>query len=663
MPEDLWLPFDVRGGYWPSASLFPPEELQNTIRAGNGMWLRPQNRVQTSGGPIQTSATNVGARIFPANDARLEIAGGLVSNRLPFAGAIRLAGDVYLFLSELTSQQVYRNETALSGVTTSSTAGMLRVAIPDGSGGYNVYDAGFDPPVLPAGNVTTPAGGTLAMPAGTTAVALCAWRTKTNAVSAPSKPVVATLAAGDTILIDLVTGITAASGQDGWVYAGTAPGDITHPLKVIRYVRITPRGTFTATNGSVNLTAGVGTFFLEDLRVGDIVTINAASYTIATVTSQTTATLTANFAGTTGSGKTMTVTSANAEWLTEGRGDLIENDVFKPVRAAGLVEFMNRVLLFGCDQIAGGTSPSTVTGPAIFALLPNNPEHIGLFNISTTDGADILNAAPYGDNRSNNLFMMTRTGLEIVTLSDDGEYRVRVKHQPGFRTAKAGAVYKDVFYGFAQRPFRTRIESDTDVEFGIPVFSDMALWNPDRILVMVDPKNEAILYAHYDGSTNTTVIPYMEQLLVWGPPLTVGGQIVDWAIVSGVLYIVVLSGGNYRVQEWEAGNTGVANTFIATQYLHRPFWMKVKGWQFVGANINFIRFYLATTASTPNVNNTAAASFSKSYLTGTTNDLYPSEFTNLQPAKGIALRFDFFTANTSEFQKMLVRYYPLESMR
>src|SRR3990172_3779467 len=97
--EDHELPFDVSGGYYPSASLFPPPNLSNTIRAGNGMWLRPGGRLQQANPVLQQSATNVGARIFSSNNARLEIAGALVSGRLPFAGAIRLPGDVYLYLS------------------------------------------------------------------------------------------------------------------------------------------------------------------------------------------------------------------------------------------------------------------------------------------------------------------------------------------------------------------------------------------------------------------------------------------------------------------------------------------------------------------------------------------------------------------------------------
>ncbi|MCI0748168.1 MAG: hypothetical protein L0Y58_22405 [Verrucomicrobia subdivision 3 bacterium] len=653
---DEVIDFDITGGYYPATSNFPPEELWNTIKAGNNMWVRPGNRLEIAGGPVQTSATNVGARIFPSNDSRAEIGGALVSGRLPFASFLRLPGGVLLFLSELTSQQVYVNETALTGVTTSSSSGILRVAIPDGVGGYNVFDAGFDPPSLPSGNVTTPAGGVLNM-TGTVMVALSAWRTVTNAISAPSNLIRVTLTAGDIVSIQLPA---AVSGQDGWVFGGTETGgDQTLPLRVVRYVRIAPRGTFTATNGSPNITAGVGTFFNQDLRAGDVVTIDAASYTISAVTSQTTVTLTANFAGATGAGKTMVVTTASAEWVAGSLGELIDFDVFKPVKAAGVFEFLNRVFLWGTD----GESSSAVTGPGIRLMLADNPEHVGLFGLRSL-GGDILNVLPAGDERSNSMFLLTRTTLELLTLTNDvaDPYRIRVNYEPGFKTARAGVFYKNVFYGFAQRPFRTRIDGNADVVFGTPVFTDMAAWNPDNVVVMVDPKNEAVLFAHYDGSANTTVIPYMEQMGVWSIPITIVGQITDWAVVGGKMYIIVLSGGNYRVQEWEAGTTGTPNPYFASQYRFSSQRWKVKGYVLTGV-VSAFRIYLATYSGVPDVSIAAQASYSATFLFPTSPEIQPEVFTNLAPARGVAIRCDFFTSNLSRFDRVAMRGYPLETRR
>ena len=633
--EDEIIDIDVTGGYYPSTGYFPPRNLWNTIKAGQNLWVRAGNNLQGANGAVQLSATNVGARIFPLNDSRAEIAGGLVSGRLPYSSIIRLPGGVFLFLSEQISQQVYVNETALAGVTTSGTAGILRVAIPDGVGGYNVYDAGFDPPVLPSANVSSAGGGVKGM-AGNTGVALCAWRTTTNAISAPSNIVYQNLPAGNKVGVDLAS-TGAVTGQDGWIMAGSNVGVDDGILKVVRYIYITVRGTFTATNGSPNIGGGIGTFFLRDLRAGDFITIDAASYTILSVDSQSTLTLTANFAGTTNPGKTATITDAAAEWYDGELGELLDFNVFRPVSAAGLFQFMSRVLLWG----TAGDSASAVTGPAIHVLLENNPEHIGLFNVTTTFGDDLLNLASSGDNRSNNLFLMTRNTLEIVTLDPTGAYRIRVKQQPGFSNPKCGVVYKDIFYGFAQRPFRTEIEANTDVDFGIPVLADMNSWNSDNVTMGVDAKNEAVLYAQYDGGATTTIIPYLPQLGVWNPPIYVTGQITDWATVNGITYAIVLTGGNYRVYTWEGG-AGMTGMYIGTQYINdggRRF--KLKGVMILG-HVSDLYTYIADNTGISNVTDTfgATAHFT---LSGGVFTLQPEIFTNLKPGKGVAHRLEFPT--------------------
>src|SRR5262245_8968736 len=146
------------GGYFPSAPALAPESLQSTIRRGNNVWLRPGGKIEVAKGPLETSSTNVGARLFAANTQRATIAGGLTGNILPYAGLLLHQNAVLLFLSENTSAQVYLNETAVTGLTTSSTAGRLRIAIPDGLGGYNTFDAGFEKFLLTSGAVGTAAG-------------------------------------------------------------------------------------------------------------------------------------------------------------------------------------------------------------------------------------------------------------------------------------------------------------------------------------------------------------------------------------------------------------------------------------------------------------------------------------------------------------------------
>lgn len=564
-PTNLSEPIEVnfRNGYWPSAASIPPPELQNTVRAGQTVWLRPFGKIEPVKSENFFSATNLGARLFGVNTDRISIDGGMQDGgmRLPYAGCLRYENAVLFFLSELTSQQVFINETAVTGLTTSSTAGRLRVAIPDGVGGYNVYDAGFDKPGT--GTVTVTTGGTKAM-SGRTGVALVPWRTKTNAKGPPSEITYNDLTptTADLIKIQLPSMV---SGQDGWVYAGTRPRDESGQLKVIRYIYTTIRGTFTATNGNPNLTAGTGTFFTRDLRAGDIVTISGGGgpYTISSVTDNATAVLTANFTGTTGAGQTATITTAAADWYDSERGVIVDLDVQRPPRAAGIFKFGGRVFLWGVSDPA---NPQP-TGNAIIPMLNGNPEHVGGpdFDIATDSGSDLVNVV-VGDRT---LYLMTTTSLESVSVTgrEDVPYVIRTLAEPGFRSATTGCIYKDYFYGYTNRPMRTRVDANIDVTFSQPTWSDMANWDARRVLIAVDPKNEAILYIYDNGNATTTLIPYMTQLNEWGLPFTFGYRFLDWAVVSGELYFTYFNiiALNERILQWEGG-AGTQGNFVASQY-------------------------------------------------------------------------------------------------
>lgn len=644
--------YTFTGGYYPSCATFAREELWNTARAGESVWIRAGNRVEVGNNVAQLSSTNVGARIFGLNTQRAAFAGALVSGRVPYAGIVRYQNAALFYLSELASQQVYINETAVAGLTTSSTAGRLRVAISDGAGGYSVYDVGFDPPAS-IGTVTSPGGGTKAM-AGNTGVALCAWRTTTNAISAPTAITYDNLTSGDVFNIALPAMV---SGQDGWIFCGTRTGDTSGVLRVVRYIYTTTRGTFTATNGSPNITAGASTFFKQDLRAGDILTIGGGSYTVSSVTSNTTFTLTGNYAGATASGLTATVTTAAAEWYDGELGDIIDFDVFKPIKAAGVLTALGRAFLWGTY----GDGASAVTGPGITPLLANNPEHIGRDTILTSEGDDLLNVIP-GDET---LFLMTPNTLETVSFTgrDDVPYLVRVLHRPGFAAATCGTVYKNQFYGYVNRPVRTTGD-DLDAQFGTAVLSDMASWNASRVVVAVDTKNEAVLYCHYDGSSTTTVIPYLVQLGVWNPPFRFSGQVTDYAVVNGTTYLTVLTGGNYRVYTWEGG-TGAAAPYIASQFHSAADLAKLKGIVFTG-NATIMRLYAVGPGQTgdPDVTNTAEAV--DSYLIQNVS-LYlslPEVKFNSPPYRTFAFRVEFTLSGLSgKLDQLVARFHRLQARR
>lgn len=620
------------------------------------MWIRAGNQLQVANGAAQVSAQNVGARIFPFNNYRAAIAGALQSGRLPFASLVRYQNAVIFFLSELTSQQVYINESTASpfnmtGVTTASSPGILRIAVPSGSA-FNTYDAGFAKPAT--GTVTTPSGGTKGM-TGTTGAALAPWRTSTNAIGPPSDVTYATLTPGsaDRFSIQLPS---AVSGQDGWIFCGTRWGDQSGDIRIVRFVYIVPRGTFTATNGSPNLTAGVGTQWNRDLRPGDIVTIDGNSYTIQAVTSDTTATLTANFTGATGAGKTMTVTTAVADWYNGELGSLIDRDAQKPPKAAGVFQFAGRVFLWGCYGEASG-----VSGPAIVPMLETNPEHVGSAAILTSQGDDIVNVLA-GDQT---LFLMTKNTLELVTFTGDpsNPYKIRAYDGvSGFVSATNGIVYKNRFYGFQQRPIRSVTDSDIDVEFARPVWRTMQGWVAQNVAMAVDPQNEAVLFCHYDGIGTTTVLPFMAQLGVWSLPITISGQVTDSVVTGGACYLIVLTGGNYRVYQWEGGG-GASSPYVATQYISSPDRHCVKGIVYTGRGLA-IRAYVAEPGEIPpDVANAGAAD--ATYNITDTNQTHLEIYTNLPPARALALRVDFDGVSSvlPQFQKISARAMRLEARR
>lgn len=641
MPELTELRYLFTGGYYPNTPVIGASQGQQaTIRAGNNCWLRGDGRIEVANGVSQTSSTAVGARIFQFNTQRAEIEGALVSGRLPYAGLLRYQNAVMFYLSELASKQVYLDETSVTGLTTSASAGMLRIGIPGGS--WSVYDAGFNPPVLAGTNVSTPNVGSKDM-LGYTGVSLCAWRTITNAISAPSNVVYKTLdATNKSILID-ISAVSTQSGQDGWIYGGTGVGDGSGTTSVVRYIRITPRGTFTATNGSPTL-AGSGTLWTQDLRPNDYILIGAVTYTVLSVDSDTQVTLTANFGEPTGSGKTATITKASAEWYNGELGTVLSRDVYKPVKAAGVFSYAGRAFLWGCY----GQDASAVTGPAIVPLLQDNTEHTGAARntILTSNGDDILNVSP-GETR---LFVMTTNTLESVTFTADTNvpYKVRVLYQPGFKATRNGCVFQDQFYGYSNKPLRTVVDDNIDTEFGLGVWSAMKAWTPANVVVLPDPVNMAVLYCHYDGVSATTVIPWMVMHNAWGPPHTVSNQITDGAVVNGGLYVTVNNAGAYKTYGWETGTTGTASSpYVTSQFLDTgdPAARKTVKSLVVNGKTSNVRAYRISPAGTyPDLTSTGAAT--ATFSTSSSEKAEKEIRTHIPECRALALRVDFPTAGT-----------------
>lgn len=638
------------GGYFPSAAALSPKGLQSTIRRGNNVWLRPGGKIEVAKGPLEVSAQNVGARLFAADTQRASIAGGLVGNRLPYAGLLRHQNAVILFLSENTSSQVFLNETAVSGLITSSTAGRLRVAVPDGVGGYSVFDAGFDKPPLAPGGVITFGSGVKDMQ-GFTGIALARWRTKSNAWSQPSDVVYQNMpGSGTQFGINPLP--SSSTGQDGWLLLGTRWGDRGGQLRIVRYIYNTVRGTFSATNG-VQAISGLNTFWTRDLNFADAVSIDGSPYTITGLTDDDTAEITPAYAGVTGSGKTMTMIGIAAEWYDSDLLDIVDRDIQRPLRAAGITKFAERLFLWGIPDTNAATA-SDATGNGFAVMLDGNPEHIGTVVGVTASGSNFVNALA-GDGA---FYFMTTTSLEVIDRkgTEDQPFLPRIVGKPGFKAATNGCLYLDWFYGFTNRPMRTRARENIDVLFAAPVWDDMKTWNGERVIVQVDPDDEAVLYFYDDGAT-TTVRPWMTQQNVWNPPINLSARVLDASVVDGHLYVTYLSGGNIRVNQWEGGAGIGGSPYVSSQFydLRKLARNRIKNAQVAGKVGSLSVFAAKPGAPVPDVSNLGAAE-----VTFTESDLAEmfegKNGTNIEAAAG-AFRVDFPSADGA-VQKIVARGIP-----
>lgn len=565
---DSLIVYSVTGGYRPSQSYGGPDVSPNVLFRGVNYWLRPFGRLVPVKGVAQRSATSIGPRIFPLDIYRGEIAGTMINNNL-----IGIDGDVYvisrlpkssfvrynnalIFLSEQASKQVYLNEDTaspftLTGVTTSATPGKVRVALLSGST-FTAHDAGLAAPNS-VGAVSTENGGTKSMD-GIVSIVACAKRIATETLSNPTPASVQTMTAAgpNRIRVELPV---AATGQDAWIYGGSYWGQGNYgPWRLIREIRIVAEGTVAITASAMT---GTGTRFKRDLRSGDLVVINGAEYTISDVTSDTAATVISG--SNQSAGKTVTMKQVVLEWRNGELTDLIEFDNDEPPILDGLMLFNN--VPFGWK------------GSTLYPSKIGNPESFPrIFARSTQTGADIVTALA-GDAR---MFLLTTNGLEVVTFTQNpvDPFLIRQVWSFGFSSPTQAVVAEGTLFAAVGtisgvKIVRTRVDDSPDLEFSAPIESDMANWRADRVVMGLDPANGAVLAMHYDGTSTTTVIPYMLQQGVWGLPIQVAGQVTSAATVNNACEIVIKSGANYQVYQWEGGTGESIQSYVAFPFIDK----------------------------------------------------------------------------------------------
>lgn len=545
------------GGYRPVTSIGGPDVRPDTLYRGRDYWIRPGGRLKPTKGSTQLSAQNIGPRIYAVDRYRGEIEGALVSGKLPKESLVRYRGSALFFVSENTNKQVYINESTsspftLTGVTTSSTASKLRVALLSGTT-YTAYDAGIQPPAS-IGTVSTETGGSKSMD-GIVSIVACARRTITDTTGNPTPASVQTLSASGNNRIRVVLPAL-TSGTDAWWYGGTnwASGNFG-PWRLIREVRSVVRGTSTFTNG-VNTFSGALTSYLADMQNGDRVTINATNYYVKILTNSTgelysDAALTTpiNFAGATGD-YSITMLEIVLDWRNGELTDLIEFDNDVPPLMDGILNFNST--LFGWR------------GNTFYASKIGNPEGWpAALATSTQSQADIIAALP-GENR---IYLLTTNGLEIVTFTqqEGAPFLLRQAWAFGFSSPTQAVVAEGVLYAAVgtssgTRIIRTRPDDSPDLELSADIESDLNDWAISGVVMAIDPANAAVL-ACYNNGSYTTILPFMLQQNQWSlPQLDANGTVIDATAVSNNCnFSYDIGSAVYRAYSYETGaGTGIS---------------------------------------------------------------------------------------------------------
>ena len=623
--------YSVSGGYRPSQSYGGPDAAPNVLFRGLNYWLRPYGRLVPVRGVSlrQTGLNTTGSRIFPLNTNRGVIGGTVVNAK---SSLVRY-NQALFYLSQETGQQVYINESTttpftLTGVTTSATAGRLRVALLSGTT-YAAHDAGLPTPAS-IGTVSIEPGGTKGMD-GIVSLIASAKRIATETISNPST--VAANGGGQTQTLSSsgnnrirVVLPAAISGQDAWMYGGTYWGQGNFgPWRLIREVRVTIEGTIGI---ATQVLTGTGTRFTRDLHVGDVITVNGADYTIATITSDTSATVVSG--ADQAAPKTATVKEIVLEWRNGELTDLFEFDNDEPPILDGLMLFNN--VPFGWrDNVL---YPSKIGNPESFPRILAR---------STQSGANIVHALA-GDAR---IFLLTTNGLEVVTFTQNpaDPFLIRQAWSFGFSgpaqaVVAEGTLFAAVGTSTGVKIVRTRVDDSPDLEFAAPVESDMATWDVSRVVMGLDPSNGAVLAMHYDGSTYTTIIPYMLQQGVWGLPIQVTGQVVSAATVNNTCELIIKSGAEFKVYQWEGGTGAGTVSFVAFPFLDKDGPRQtIKAIKFTGAADNLYIFKGEPGLAIPDVTDISKAVVSLP-LAGCDVQHQNVVFTNIPNAQSFSVRVD-----------------------
>jgi hypothetical protein len=495
---------------------------------------------------------------------------------------------------------VGQGEVRLDGSTVPSGGWTLRnqlalAVLNNGTGDYSIFKLGMKKPATPT--TGTAGGGVKNMQPGTYTVRIVPARTATGGFNNPSEAASVTIAtAGDVIQITFPAMDTSA-GQDAWRVYGTlfsTSESVSGPWYFVDQITTSavssgggtvsfewrdseiqsndilefdndppPPGSFVSslggfpvligTNGPGRTLAGTAattagdatvtgtsTTFDVDLAVGRFVWINNLLYQVLEVNSAT-------------SIEVKPTPTANASGLTIRSADEAPGPVLRPAK-----------------PYLGGFNIEAF--PARFGVALNPPETI----IGFVEGIG-------------RLYLLTPNRLHIAILSGDPDLPVVVRPfwRTGFRNPRACAFINGYLYGFTSNG-ATRSAGAGDAvreehEFAAPVDSDMQNWNPSKVSVSYDPRNEAVLYMHADdgarasGKRYSTVLAYMLKLGVWSAPCRIEDVndtddqfATSAAAVNGIPYVLVSSITTPAVFFWDGVPQGSSGE-LGEIYAGTPF--------------------------------------------------------------------------------------------
>lgn len=216
---------------------------------------------------------------------------------------------------------------------------------------------------------------------------------------------------------------------------------------------------------------------------------------------------------------------------------------FKPPAATHVFGLGPYLVPAGCDPVGGfGLAPSLPNRPDAY-----DPDHRVFLN----PGAPIT--ACIGRATDGFQYIAQRDALHGAIMSGDPTLPILPRvlwGNDGFPNANCMAYTESEMIGMSsyRGAVRTQSGEQPDRSFAARVARDFANWTPDNVVVGFDPAYNHAVFAH-----GTEAYLYDRRLDQWGAQCELPGTVVSKCTVGGRLNLVVNSGGNNELWQWNNG--------------------------------------------------------------------------------------------------------------